>query len=707
MERSGGKNFVNPGNVKLDDPKAEIAREEQILHDLVIERGQTGLEAHGDGKEPLVSVLQDDRWVILKIAKSLIKEAGPRKALALAQLASGNLFTPQPEIRGIEKKPGRSCAFFSDGRSFYTGGRYSVFTHAVLLAEVVNVTWLTDEPLPFEDDFPGHNVKIICDANIFTRKHNDLDVDFVVGLPNLSGQAAFSYGEQFDVPCYLVMFEAPNFIREFRKDGEDAKESYWEDYKKCMRGCAGVIAHSHTSAGYTREWLATGEGAGRMPPIRVVNPTWNKRACDEAVDSPARGGVVFCSRSAPFKDPYSVLVELDRLGFTERVMIIGKTWNTERYDRSWSFPLEMLGTIDDDKKFRALKAAKILAMPSMFEGFGMPPMEAMVCGTPVVAYDLPVLRETYVGFIDYIPLGKAGEMAAHIIQRCSEELLLSKKYTAVTGKLSPRRTLTQLKKTLPGPLTLGVGMIAYDIGDWVGRAIENAAQYADELYIVHGRCADFPEAPHGDQHTIEEINEAVEKVDIPVTLHFCGANVPKNKVELQNIIAGMVEADIYMKQDADEFWRPEDVRHVMGLFCDESPPDIVKVNWVHFWKNLKTIAADAGGKWTTKHPRFWRWRDGFSHTFTHNNFCDTKGELIEDPEYVEVMAGVTCYHTGYARTVEQVQRKLAFYKARNIEGVVIDTFTDWKPGDRTQTTQNIRSWAEKFEGELPEILKDA
>ena len=707
MDKLGGKNFVNPNNVKLDDPKAEIALEEQILHDLVIERGQTGLESHSDEKNHLVSVLQDKDWVILKIAKSLIKDVGPRKALALAQLASGNLFTPQPGIRVVGRKPGKSCAFFSDGRSFYTGGRYSVFTHAVLLAEVMNVTWLTDEPLPFESDFPKHKVRIIQDANIFTRKHTDLGVDFVVGLPNLSGQSAFAYGEQFDVPVYLVMFEAPNFIREFRKDGEDAKESYWEHYKKCMRECAGIIAHSSISAGFTCEWLKTGDGAGRIPPIRVINPTWNDPALKAALageKSGLREGVIFCSRSASFKDPLPVLEELQKKGYTGRVRIIGKTWQSERYDRDWSFDLELMGTVGDVTKYRAMMEASVLAMPSMFEGFGMPPMEAIICGTPVVAYDLPVLRDVYEEAITYTPPGDAVMMAEEIIKSC--ETVKTWVSFSPSNKLHPRIALTKLKKELPGPLTLGVGMIAYDIGDWVGKAIENAGQYADELYITHGRCADFPKAPHGDQHTIEEIKEAVAKLAIPVHIHWCEAYIPVNKVELQNFLASMVDTDIYMKQDADEFWNPEDVQRIVGMFTDDSMLEKVKVSWYHFWQNFKQITVDAGGQWTSKHPRFWRWHQGHSHSYTHNNFTNKDGYAVELPEYKEIEVDFRCYHCGYVRSIEQVQRKIKFYSSRGIEKNVKDTFTNWKPGDRTQPTQygNVRSWVEEFNGELPEVL---
>ena len=57
----------------------------------------------------------------------------------------------------------------------------------------------------------------------------------------------------------------------------------------------------------------------------------------------------------------------------------------------------LTGAVTDDELAAIYTGAHALVFPSDDEGFGLPPVEALACGTPVAACDVPALREVLDG----------------------------------------------------------------------------------------------------------------------------------------------------------------------------------------------------------------------------------------------------------------------------------------------------------------------
>ena len=74
--------------------------------------------------------------------------------------------------------------------------------------------------------------------------------------------------------------------------------------------------------------------------------------------------------------------------------------------------VHMPGYLPEEELASLTAGAAAMVFPSRYEGFGLPPLQALACGTPVVASDLPALREVLGTEADLVPAGDAGALAA-------------------------------------------------------------------------------------------------------------------------------------------------------------------------------------------------------------------------------------------------------------------------------------------------------
>jgi len=674
---------------------------------------------------PSFKIAHTETEVNITISKSFIDKSTSHEItsailISLSPLLMNkNKTITQPTYNTL--KSFKHIAFFIEHMPHYTGGRYSIFHQAVLLSQYTKVTVVTNDKPPFYNDFKDYyndNFEIITTPT-YLGDNSDNKFDLIVGCPVTGGLHATEYAKRYMLPLYLIIFETPNWIQTMR-DGVDASNEFWASYKGCLFQADKIITISQESKKHLIEWMKDDERVWKLNPdkdVYVIYPCINQIVADKVLSNHDlatnnKYNVVYISRMTPFKTLIPVLKKFsnDKYHFD----IIGKIWKDELdyINKLDNVSITTHGKISDEEKFRIIAKASVLVFPTTFEGFGMPPMEALYCGVPVIAYELPVLKEVYKNSIQYVESGNVSKFIQAIKQICEGNQSMEQiDWVSNGGSFSLIGNATNSLLSVFKIPKISAGIIVYNGADYLEYAVKSIYSVVNQIIIVEGAVKGYAIKPNSTDETIK-IVEKLKQFDVLNKIEFVQSKKGKfwnDKIEMQNEIAKRVTGDYYVKVDHDEIWKPETLVDVINMMENNKQISIVRMPFNHFWLNFKTVAKDAGGKWSTQHPRVWRWNTGFRHlkSFNFFNNLNKDGQKVGEPYVTEhPYVGDCIYHFGYVRKIDTLQNKIKYYKNRGIETFVTDTVSGWQKGMPTQPTQKVKSWDEPFGGVLPRVLSD-
>lgn len=271
-----------------------------------------------------------------------------------------------------------------------------------------------------------------------------------------------------------------------------------------------------TSAEATREKVNTlaGRYGRERPDVRVcplgADPRYaaaDGETIDPAVRKVAEGRryILMVGTIEPRKNHETVLRAFEAELFGKGLCLIwvgNWGWNVETLKKrveghgEWGKKLFVFSGLGDKELRYLYENAYFLAFPSYTEGFGLPIVEALKSGTPVLASDVDVMREVGGVWCDYFPPGAPEELCKLVSQYMDEESLYRDKkkkirdYAFLSWDESVRnmagmlRTLNK-KRRLKEPVVRQMVMLSSRVEDFMRTLpfIENFMSYIREIVL--------------------------------------------------------------------------------------------------------------------------------------------------------------------------------------------------------------------------------
>ncbi|MBQ3670843.1 MAG: glycosyltransferase family 4 protein [Treponema sp.] len=173
-------------------------------------------------------------------------------------------------------------------------------------------------------------------------------------------------------------------------------------------------------------------------------------------DAPRTNTILFVGNIKKHKG-LSILLEAyekaRQKGFDKKLVIVG---NAEHFRTGDAQTIEKLsrigketviftGKISNDKLRQYYAEADFLVQPSLYEGFGLPPQEALFQGTPSLISDIPVFKEVYEHFpVTFFASGNADDLAQKMLSMKTDRLEIGTNAETYNFKKTSSRILAEI-----------------------------------------------------------------------------------------------------------------------------------------------------------------------------------------------------------------------------------------------------------------------
>jgi len=351
-------------------------------------------------------------------------------------------------MKGLSDKGHEVNFFFVSNKSFYSykNEKFKLYFKPQIEKRVISkFNWLINR---------YYNITVLESF----LKRNSKNLDYIIGVQTHYAIMASRLGKKYGIKIANFVFEAPNlamlnphFKNAYASDINLQK--IWSDFGNSLKNSEIILANSTRTSDYVKDWI------GRAPnhiyncvsvddTLRMFNVNLNFNLVPDHT-------VIYVGRLVKDKNVDLIIKALEKITDAPRLVVIGggpELENLKSLSNKLEVDCKFLGNTSEEVKYNEILKSKFMIFPSCFEGFGIPPSEALALGKPCLVSDLDILRKNYGSSLEYFQLNDLKDLVHKINKLLNDEQYLFKRgekgKAFINGSSLWTKSVSKLEKAL-------------------------------------------------------------------------------------------------------------------------------------------------------------------------------------------------------------------------------------------------------------------
>ena len=225
-------------------------------------------------------------------------------------------------------------------------------------------------------------------------------IDFIIGFLRQEAITVVKLSKKFKIASVNFIFENPLWMervlgQKFIKEYKGKFKRSWKQTEIAYKQSDILLPNSELTRFECSIWLNRQIHEPIYPGVSVPE---NLKEIKEEYQ------IIYVGRLNEYKNVNEIIEALANINNPPKFVIVGSGEEHRKLKilaKINNVKCEFKGRLTDREKWVEIKKSLFMVFPTSFEGFGMPPMEALYCGVPCVCTDIPILREIYDNKVEF------------------------------------------------------------------------------------------------------------------------------------------------------------------------------------------------------------------------------------------------------------------------------------------------------------------